>query len=134
MEKIKSYKDLVVWQKAHINSLEIVKLVEGFRGCRSLDVIGKQLIRSITSVGANIAEGYGSFQGKEYLTFLVFALRSAWESDNWLTLLKDSTTLKGRFNSTLLESIQSRNMEVTKMLLAIIKKLRKCFFPLALRL
>jgi len=112
MEKIKSYKDLIVWQKAHTNSLEIIELVEGFKWCRSLDVIGKQLIRSITSVGANIAEGYGSFQGKEYLTFLVFALRSAWESDNWLTLLKDSTKLKERFDNTQLKLIQSRNMEV----------------------
>jgi len=125
MEKIKSYKDLVVWQKAHTDSLEIIELVEDFKWCRSLDVIGKQLIRSITSVGANIAEGYGSFQGKEYLTFLVFALRSAWESDNWLTLLKDSTKLKDRFDVNLLESIQSRNMEVIRMLSAIIKKLRK---------
>jgi four helix bundle protein len=125
MEKIKSYKDLVVWQKAHTDSLEIIELVEDFKWCRSLGVIGKQLIRSITSVGANIAEGYGSFQGKEYLTFLVFALRSAWESDNWLTLLKDSTKLKDRFDVNLLESIQSRNMEVIRMLSAIIKKLRK---------
>ena len=125
MQKIKTYKDLIVWQKAHTNSLEVINLVESFKWCRSLDVIGKQLIRSITSVGANIAEGYGSFQGKEYLTFLVFALRSAWESDNWLTLLKDSTNLKGRFDSNLLESIQSRNMEVIRMLSAIIKKLRK---------
>jgi len=125
MEKIKSYKDLVVWQKAHTDSLEIINFVESFRWCRSLDVIGKQLIRSITSVGANITEGYGSFQGKEYQTFLVFALRSAWESDNWLTLLKDSIKLKGRFDVTLLETIQSRNMEVIRMLSAIIKKLRK---------
>jgi four helix bundle protein len=125
MEKIKSYKDLIVWQKSHTNSLEIIELVESFRWCRSLDVIGKQLIRSITSVGANIAEGYGSFQGKEYLTFLVFALRSAWESDNWLTLLKDSTKLKERFDNTQLKLIQSRNMEVIRMLSAIIKKLRK---------
>jgi len=29
MEKIKSYKDLVVWQKAHINSLEVIKLLVG---------------------------------------------------------------------------------------------------------
>ena len=125
MHKIKTYKDLIVWQKSHTNSLEVINLVESFKWCRSLDVIGKQLIRSITSVGANIAEGYGSFQGKEYLTFLVFSLRSAWESDNWLTLLKDSTNLKGRFDLNLLESIQSRNMEVIRMLSAIIKKLRK---------
>lgn len=125
MGKIKSYKDLIVWQKAHSNSLEVINLVEGFRWCRSLDVIGKQLIRSITSVGANISEGYGSFQGKEYVTFLTFALRSAWESDNWLTLIKDSTDLRERFNSNSLESIQSRNVEVIRMLSAIIKKLRR---------
>lgn len=127
MSNIKSYKDLIVWQKAHENDVMIIELIEDFENCISLNVIGRQLMKSITSISANIAEGHSSFVGKEYLTFLNYALRSAYESDNWLTLLIDSSRLSGKYDQALLQSIRSRNIEVIKMLSTIIKKLRKNF-------
>ncbi|MCK4427457.1 MAG: four helix bundle protein [candidate division Zixibacteria bacterium] len=105
----------------------IIELIEDFENCISLNVIGRQLMKSITSISANIAEGHSSFVGKEYLTFLNYALRSAYESDNWLTLLIDSSRLSGKYDQALLQSIRSRNIEVIKMLSTIIKKLRKNF-------
>lgn len=125
MGNIKNYKDLIVWQKAHENDVLVIELIEGFKTCTSLNVIGRQLMKSITSISANIAEGHGSFVGKEYPTFLNYALRSAHESDNWLTLLADSPTLNGKYDKALLESIQSRNIEIIKMLSTILKKLRQ---------
>ncbi len=125
MSNIKSYKDLIVWQKAHENDVMIIELIEDFKNCIPLNVIGRQLMKSITSISANIAEGHSSFVGKEYLTFLNYALRSAYESDNWLTLLIDSSRLSGKYDLALLQSIRSRNIEVIKMLSTIIKKLRK---------
>jgi four helix bundle protein len=125
MSNIKNYKDLIVWQRAHENDVMVIELIEGFKNCIPLNVIGRQLMKSITSISANIAEGHGSFVGKEYSTFLNYALRSAYESDNWLTLLADSPTLNGRYDKVLLESIQSRNIEIIKMLSTILKKLRK---------
>ena len=127
MSNIKSYKDLIVWQKAHENDVMIIELIEDFENCISLNVIGRQLMKSITSISANIAEGHSSFVGKEYLTFLNYALRSAYESDNWLTLLIDSSRLSGKYDQALLQSIRSRNIEVIKILSTIIKKLRKNF-------
>ena len=125
MSNIKSYKDLIVWQKAHENDVMIIELIEDFENCISLNVIGRQLMKSITSISANIAEGHSSFVGKEYLTFLNYVLRSAYESDNWLTLLIDSSRLSGKYDQALLQSIRSRNIKVIKMLSTIIKKLRK---------
>ena len=97
MSNIKSYKDLIVWQKAHENDVMIIELIEDFENCISLNVIARQLMKSITSISANIAEGHSSFVGKEYSTFLNYALRSAHESDNWLTLLVDSSRLNGKY-------------------------------------
>lgn len=125
MSNIKNYKDLIVWQKAHKNDVMVIQLIEGFENCISLNVIGRQLMKSITSISANIAEGHQSFVGKEYSTFLNYALRSAYESDNWLTLLVDSSKLNGKYDKALLESIRARNIEVIKMLSTILKRLRK---------
>jgi len=44
--------------------------------------MAKQLLRAVTSIGANIAEGYGRNEGKEYVRFLQIAYGSANEVDN----------------------------------------------------
>jgi len=52
------YKELKVWQKAHQNSLISIDLLKNNNN-RLFDNIFKQFISSVTSIGANIAEGTG---------------------------------------------------------------------------
>lgn len=125
MSSIKNYKDLIVWQKAHANDVMVIEVIEGFKNCISLNVIGRQLMKSITSIRADIAEGHQSFVGKRYSAFLNYALGSAYGTDNWLTLFVDSPGSNRKYNKALLESIRAGNMEVIKMLSTIIKRLRK---------
>jgi four helix bundle protein len=49
--------------------------------------IGDQMIRSIDSIGANIAEGYGRFHYKDSIKFYYNARGSLWESKHWFYLL-----------------------------------------------
>lgn len=49
--------------------------------------IGSQVIRSIDSIGANIAEGYGRFHYKDSMKFYYNARGSLWESKHWVYLL-----------------------------------------------
>ena len=49
--------------------------------------IGNQFIRSIDSIGANIAEGYGRFHYKDSLKFYYNSRGSLWESKHWVYLL-----------------------------------------------
>jgi len=49
--------------------------------------IGNQVIRSIDSIGANIAEGYGRFHYKDSIKFYYNARGSLWESKHWTYLL-----------------------------------------------
>ena len=49
--------------------------------------IGDQSLRSIDSIGANIAEGYGRFHYKDSIKFYYNARGSLWESKHWLYLL-----------------------------------------------
>jgi four helix bundle protein len=49
------------------------------------DTIGKQLVRSIDSVAANLSEGYGRFHFKEAKNFSYYSRGSLYESKTWLT-------------------------------------------------
>src|SRR5690242_17142540 len=105
MGEIKTFRDLIVWQKAHEMDLLVIELVTSFPRGQPFWVIGDQLLRSSTSISANIAEGHGSYRGKEYGRFLSYALRSAYETENWLLKLQDSRILRQRVNSDALQTI-----------------------------
>ncbi|MFT7824649.1 MAG: four helix bundle protein [Sulfurimonas sp.] len=49
--------------------------------------IGDQSLRSVDSIGANIAEGYGRFHYKDSVKFYYNARGSLWESKHWIYLL-----------------------------------------------
>jgi len=124
MSEIRSYRDLKVWQKAHSNVLKTVTLIESISRQVIFFPLCYQLLNSISSVSANIAEGYGSFRGKEYIRFLGIALRSAYESDNWLKVFEDLADSGCRIDLRIVEEIQNTNLEVIKMLTRLIKRLQ----------
>ena len=49
------------------------------------DTIGKQLVRSVDSVAANISEGFGRYHYKEYNHFNYYSRGSLYETKTWLT-------------------------------------------------
>jgi len=52
------------------------------------DTLGKQLVRSADSIGANIAEGYGRYHFKENKNFCYFSRGSLIETKSWITKAK----------------------------------------------
>jgi len=65
--------------------------------------IGDQVIRSVDSIGANIAEGYGRFHYKDSVKFYYNARGSLWESKHWFYLLyKRDLISKEIFNKSML--------------------------------
>lgn len=84
------YKDLVVWQKAHSLALKAISVIKEVKPSHTNDIFTRQLLRAVTSIGANIAEGYSRYEGKEFGRFLRIAYGSAIETDNWLQLLSDA--------------------------------------------
>lgn len=83
------YRDLIVWQKAHELAKLVLILVKKLPTSDESKIIRRQLIRSITSIPANIAEGYGGYRGRAYRNHLVIARKSLSESDYWLFLILD---------------------------------------------
>ncbi|MFA5308404.1 MAG: four helix bundle protein [Dehalococcoidales bacterium] len=116
-----NYKGLIVWQKAHALTLRTIKASESIKRSYASDIIIRQLLRAITSIGANIAEGYGRNEGKEYVRFLQIAYGSANEADNWLNVLKDAALMQPETADELLETDQ----EIQKMLATLIKRIKE---------
>ncbi len=119
MPKINTYKDLLVWQKSHELAKEILDVCENLNGSVTAKEIAGQMIRSATSVPANIAEGFGGRIGKEYISFLFQARRSLTETDYWILLASE----RGLIDKSKAEKLQSGYLELTKMLNAIIRKI-----------
>lgn len=101
--------------------LEIIILVDNLPKKRSAWVISDQLIRSATSIGANIIEAKASSSRLEFKRFYEIALRSANESEYWLKLLIDSRLMtKEKVKPLLIELA-----ELIKMLASSVIKLKK---------
>lgn len=103
--------------------LRVIELVTSFPRAQPFWVIGDQLLRASTSISANIAEGHSSYRGKEYGRFLSYALRSAYETENWLLKLQDSSVLRQRINVEAVSTIGDLNKEIIRMLAALLKKI-----------
>ena len=56
-------------------------------------VLSKQLLRSGTSIGANIEEAIGGFSKKDFTAKLGISYKESRETKYWLRLLKDSEYL-----------------------------------------
>lgn len=117
-----SYRNLDLWRQAQDFAQTVVVLVDGLPARRSTDAISRQIIRSATSVAANIAEGHGRFGLPSYRNHLSIAKGSACETDSWLDLLRrlDLVTseteaeLHGRC-TTLIASITRRILDLERM-------------------
>ena len=85
---VKNYKELVVWQKAHLMTLDVYAATRGFPK-EELYGLTSQIRRSAASIGANIAEGSGRRSNNEICRFLQIARGSASETEYHLLLAHD---------------------------------------------
>lgn len=75
-------------------SLKMMKFIDQFpKKDFSIEIVAKQVIRSATSIGANIIEAQASSSKKDFINFLHHALKSANETRYWLGLLRDSNKI-----------------------------------------
>lgn len=98
-----TYRNLVLWQQAQEFAQAIVELVDRLPASRSVDTIARQLVRSATSVAANIAEGHGRFGVASYRNHLSIAKGSACEADSWLDLLRRLNLIAPQYEAKLHE-------------------------------
>ena len=82
--------------RAYHYSIDMIKFIDSLSKDFSTDTISRQLLRSSTSIGANIVEAKGSSSKKDFANFFSYALKSANESLYWLGLLRDAKGIKSQ--------------------------------------
>lgn len=108
---ISNSKSTNVKVRAYHFSLEIIKFVNDLPNKRAFWSIGDQLLRSSTSIGANMVEAKASSSKKDFIKYYEIALKSANETRYWLCLLRDSyPELYQRSVALLEESKEINNM------------------------
>lgn len=98
----------------------ILRLYSALPRGAAAQVLGKQLLRSGTSVGANYREAMRSRSKAEFIAKLGDSLKEASESEYWLELLSDESFLPAKRLQPLLDETR----EITAMLIASIKTAR----------
>ncbi len=101
-------------------ALRVIRLVEALPQNRTADVIGKQLLRSATSVGANYRAACRGKSIADVVAKLGIVEEEADESLYWLELLVES----GLIPAEKLKSLRSETNEILAMTVASIKTLR----------
>ena len=106
-----------VERKSFLFAVRIVKLSKHLNTTKKEYVLSKQLLRSGTSIGANIAEAEQAQSKADFISKMNIALKEAVETNYWLRLLQATDYL----SETEFTSIYSDCRELEKMLTAIVK-------------
>ncbi|MCL4640201.1 MULTISPECIES: four helix bundle protein [Olivibacter] len=105
-------------ERTFLFSKQIILFVKDTNFDRTFSSIFDQLVRSATSVGANIAEGKSGSSKNDFLKFHIIALKSANETIYWLKLIRETLNIdKNKADSLMLEV-----EEIAKILATIILK------------
>ena len=88
--EIKSYRDLIAWQKGILLCKQVYHVTSGFPDHERFGLTS-QLRRAAVSIPSNIAEGYGRRRTQDYLRFLDVARGSLAEVDTQLVLARELT-------------------------------------------
>lgn len=123
--KTKEYSDKSVlnnnlYNKSYDFAIKIAKLCNILEKKKNGQVLVRQLLRSGTSIGANVAEANGAISKADFSAKLSVAYKESLETKYWISLMKDS----GVINKDLFEKVYSSAEELSKILFSIIKTVR----------
>ena len=110
-------KDNLIMEKSLAFSVRIVNLQRYLSKSKNEFVISKQIYKSGTSIGANIAEAQRAQSTADFVAKMKIALKEANETQYWLQLLYRSTYITNKE----FESIHGDLVEILKILTAICK-------------
>lgn len=80
------------------------------------DTVGKQLVRSVDSISANIAEGFGRYSKKDRIKFYRYSLGSTWESLDWVEKAKIRNLLSYEIYDLFHTSLKSLPKEINHLI------------------
>ncbi len=103
----------IIKYRAYSFSLDIIDLLALLPRNYIFETIGKQLLRSATSIGANIIEAQAGKSRRDFGNFYQIALKSSNETKYWLSILKEKDkngNAQDKIGALLKEAIEISNM------------------------
>lgn len=117
--RVRSYRDLIVYQKAKNLALSLISFYSNKKLDWTEKYLADQLIRAASSIGANLAEGYGRLYKLDYRRFVSISRGSSYEVEYWIDLIAE---VRPEDKSFLLKIIGPSD-EISKMLTGLMKSL-----------
>ena len=106
--------------KSYQLALQIVNVYKELTNSKKEFILSKQLLRSGTSIGANVTEANGAISNADFSAKISIAYKESLETKYWLSLLKDS----GFLSKIEFDKLHSNTDELSKILFSILKKTR----------
>lgn len=116
-------KESIIASKAYSFALEIIVLYKKLVSDKEF-VLSKQILRSGTSIGANINEALSAQSKRDFVHKLSISLKETRETIYWLNLLKDSNYI----NQEYFINLSTKSKELMKILSSIILTIKQKYF------
>ncbi|HET6528347.1 MAG TPA: four helix bundle protein [Balneolaceae bacterium] len=100
-------KENIIQNKSYDFALRIIKLNQMMVNDQKEYVLSKQILKSGTSVGANVEEAIGGQSRKDFRAKIFIAYKEARETHYWLRLLRDSSLISKKLANSLLKSAKN---------------------------
>ena len=110
-----------LYKKSYAFAIRIVKSYQYLSDKKREFILSKQLLRSGTGIGANIAEANGAISKADFSAKLSISYKECLETKYWLSLLKDTDFI----DLKTFKSMHDDADELAKILYTIINKSRK---------
>jgi len=114
-------KENVLLDKSFKFAVRVVNLYKYLCDTKKEFTLSKQLLRSGTSIGANINEAQDAQSKNDFISKLSISLKEARESKYWIELLKETDYLSDKEANNLVKDL----VEVIKLLVSIIKSTKE---------
>lgn len=93
----------IIRDKSYDFALRIIKMYKYMIENNVEYVLAKQLLKSGTSIGANVEEGCSGQSRKDFISKLSISQKEAFETRYWLRLLRDSGEIKEEYTNSMID-------------------------------
>lgn len=119
-EKVIEMRESILKTKSYDFAIQIVNTYKLLSSSIKEYSLSKQLLRSGTSIGANIREAEFAQSNKDFISKMSIALKESNETDYWLSILKDTDYI----DSSTFETLSFLNKELIRMLISTINTMK----------
>jgi four helix bundle protein len=110
-----------VQEKSYAFALRIVQLYRYLHEQKDEFVLARQIVRSGTSIGANVEEALGGQSAKDFIAKMSIAYKEARETHYWLRLLRDADILDRQQGDSMIADCE----ELLKLTGSILKTMKQ---------